>query len=204
MYKTTLQPRSRTAAPEKREEPGLFDAPSLKEEDHGTPWSSVHPPLTELADDQPACPAEPVCPEPPADSMTDEIAEISADATDDETIGGLIQEAMEACNRACEKPVTNAPAAAEKSPSKSKKPMPSLPPPGEISRLGVSKPGLAPRRIGSGRLVPTRLTWKPGDPFADAPRRARRRFRWEMMLTSACITAACGLCCVWLLRTLLA
>lgn len=60
-----------------------------------------------------------------------------------------------------------------------------------------------PRRIGSGQLVPARLTWRPGDPFGgDAA--ARARFRWELMLTSACVTAACGLGGIWLLRTLLA
>ncbi|HKQ48977.1 MAG TPA: hypothetical protein VJZ71_12975 [Phycisphaerae bacterium] len=60
-----------------------------------------------------------------------------------------------------------------------------------------------PKRIGSGQLVPARLTWRPGDPFgSDA--RGKSRFRWELMLTSACVTAACGLGCIWLLRTLLA
>ncbi len=60
-----------------------------------------------------------------------------------------------------------------------------------------------PKRIGSGQLVPARLTWRPGDPFGgDAS--GKSRFRWEVMLTSACVTAACGLGCIWLLRTLLA
>ena len=60
-----------------------------------------------------------------------------------------------------------------------------------------------PRRIGSGQLVPARLTWRPGDPFGGAET-SKLRFRWELMLTSACVTAACGLCGIWLLRTLLA
>lgn len=64
-------------------------------------------------------------------------------------------------------------------------------------------PAHTPKRIGSGQLVPARLTWRPGDPFGgDAS--GRSRFRWEVMLTSACVTAACGLGCIWLLRTLLA
>ena len=84
------------------------------------------------------------------------------------------------------------------------RPMPELPPRGDIARLGVRTPGMAPKRIGSGRLVPARLTWKPGDPFAGSSRRRVNHFRWEIMLTSACVTAACGLCCLWLLRTILA
>lgn len=71
-----------------------------------------------------------------------------------------------------------------------------------FSHLG--KPGAAPKRIGSGQLVPARLTWKPRDPFAAGCRPSFERFRWELMLTSACVTAVCGLGCVWLLRTLLA
>ncbi len=68
----------------------------------------------------------------------------------------------------------------------------------------AGRSGAAPARIGSGRLVPARLTWKPRDPFAAGARPEMGRFRWELMLTSACITAVCGLGCVWLLRTLLA
>jgi hypothetical protein len=67
-----------------------------------------------------------------------------------------------------------------------------------------ARPAVAPKRIGSGCLVPARLTWKPRDPFAAGGRSGMERFRWELMLTSACITAVCGLGCVWLLRTLLA
>lgn len=61
-----------------------------------------------------------------------------------------------------------------------------------------------PKRIGDGRLVPARLTWRPGDPFGSTDGTGRRRFRWDVMLTSAGITAACGMACIWLLRTLLA
>ncbi len=84
------------------------------------------------------------------------------------------------------------------------KPMPPLPSPGQIARLGISTPSVVPRRIGRGRLVPARLTWKPGDPFAGETQESRINFRWELMLTAACVTAVCGLSCVWLLRTLLA
>lgn len=74
----------------------------------------------------------------------------------------------------------------------------------------VSKPAAAvaaPRgpirhRIGSGKLAPTKLNWKPGDPFGCSD--DARRFRWEVMLTTACVTAMCGLSCIWLLRTILA
>ncbi len=84
------------------------------------------------------------------------------------------------------------------------RPMPPLPARGQIAQLGTARCSLAPRKIGRGRLVPVRLSWKPGDPFATPPKRKQRQFRWEVMLTSACITAACGLVCVWLLKTLLA
>jgi len=67
-----------------------------------------------------------------------------------------------------------------------------------------AKPAVAPKRIGSGCLVPARLTWKPRDPLAGRSPSRMQRFRWELMLTSACITAVCGLGCVWLLRTFLA
>lgn len=82
--------------------------------------------------------------------------------------------------------------------------VPDLPPRGEISRIGTRKQAAAPKQIGHGRLVPSRLTWKPGDPFGQDRERPAVRFRWEVMLTSACITAACGLVCVWLLHTLFA
>ena len=85
------------------------------------------------------------------------------------------------------------------------RPLPTLPSPGSIAKLGEPKTGTAPKRIGSGRLVPTRLTWRPGDPFAgsvDKP--TKRRFRWEVMLTAASITAASGMGCAWLLRAVFA
>ncbi len=85
-----------------------------------------------------------------------------------------------------------------------KKPMPSLPAPGEIAQLGVRRPGMAPRRIGKGKLVQSRLTWKPGDPFGVSKDTPALRFRWELMLTSASLTAACGLVCVWLLHSIFA
>jgi hypothetical protein len=81
--------------------------------------------------------------------------------------------------------------------------MPELPRRGDIASLGVNAPGVAPKQIGSGRLVPVRLTWKPGDPFAGKQKAPAEQFRWEVMLTSACVTAACGLGCIWLLRTIL-
>lgn len=79
---------------------------------------------------------------------------------------------------------------------------PCEPPSSGIARS--PRPAIAPKRIGSGCLVPARLTWKPRDPFAARGRSNAERFRWELMLTSACVTAVCGLGCVWLLRTLLA
>jgi len=75
--------------------------------------------------------------------------------------------------------------------------------PGDIARTGINRPGLAPRRIGSGQLIPARLTWKPGDPFASISRPVHC-FRWDVMLTTAGITAACGLATIWLLRAVLA
>lgn len=59
-----------------------------------------------------------------------------------------------------------------------------------------------PKRIGDGKLVQTRLTWKPGDPFADAARSAGMpgRFRWELMLSTACGTAVFGLAFFWIMR----
>lgn len=75
----------------------------------------------------------------------------------------------------------------------------------ESRPVAASLPGAhrMPPAIGSGKLVPARLTWKPGDPFA-ASAAVRRRFRWDLMLTTACITALCGLTAMWLLRAVLA
>lgn len=69
---------------------------------------------------------------------------------------------------------------------------------GLISGRAGSRP--TPRRIGDGRLVPARLNWKPGDPFASDSRPKTIRFRWEVMLTAACGTAICGMGAIWLLR----
>jgi len=59
-----------------------------------------------------------------------------------------------------------------------------------------------PKRIGDGKLVQSRLTWKPGDPFADPARSAGMpgRFRWELMLSTACGTAVFGLAFFWIMR----
>lgn len=83
------------------------------------------------------------------------------------------------------------------------KPMPELPPKGSIAALAARRPSTVPKRIGSGRLVPARLTWKPRDPFAMPAPAKRSQFRWDTMLTWACVTAACGLGCIWLLRSIL-
>jgi hypothetical protein len=61
-----------------------------------------------------------------------------------------------------------------------------------------------PHQIGGGKLVPTKLTWRPGDPFGDSVKVRKGAFKWETMLTTACVTAACGMACIWLLRTVLA
>lgn len=83
------------------------------------------------------------------------------------------------------------------------RPMPPLPKPGEIAKIAARVPTHpTPQRIGSGRLVPARLTWKPRDPFASDPEVPRRRFRWEVMLTTACGTAMCGMGTIWLLRAI--
>ena len=83
------------------------------------------------------------------------------------------------------------------------KPMPALPPKGAIAALGIPRAAGAPERIGSGRLVAARLTWKPREALSPgAP--PRREFRWDTMLTAACVTAACGIGCIWLLRVILA
>jgi len=75
---------------------------------------------------------------------------------------------------------------------------------GKGAEAGTGHRGAAPKRIGQGTLVRARLTWKPGDPFGDSEERPGSDFRWELMLASACVTAACGLFCVWLLHSILA
>ncbi|HWL94389.1 MAG TPA: hypothetical protein VNT79_12730 [Phycisphaerae bacterium] len=83
--------------------------------------------------------------------------------------------------------------------------MPELPPRGEIARLGIKRPPGAPKRIGSGALVPAKLTWMPKDPFGrGVTEKKGARFRWELMLTAASVTAACGLGVVWLLKSVTA
>lgn len=88
-------------------------------------------------------------------------------------------------------------------PTMSGRPMPELPPKGEIAALGARRQTAAPKRIGSGRLVPVRLTWKPRDPLSGTTASPSSHFRWDTMLTTACITAACGIGCIWLLRSIL-
>ena len=83
-------------------------------------------------------------------------------------------------------------------------PAPNLPFRPAPAKTSPPSPGKTPDRIGQGKLVSARLTWKPGDPFGDGKARPVARFSWESMLTSACITAACGLLCVWLLHSILA
>ncbi|MBK8269508.1 MAG: hypothetical protein IPK83_14860 [Planctomycetes bacterium] len=79
------------------------------------------------------------------------------------------------------------------------RPMPNLPPRGEIARLASKRSGGVPKRIGSGALVPAKLTWMPKDPFGNGVQeKAAPRFRWELMLTSACVTAATLFLALWL------
>jgi hypothetical protein len=108
-----------------------------------------------------------------------------------------------------------------------RRPMPPLPPRGQIARLASPdsvkaslqspsdvepSPAIAavatktrtittPRKIGSGRLIQARLTWKPGDPFnSDTPASRKNRFRWELMLSTACGTAVFGIGSFWLIH----
>ncbi|MCA9255624.1 MAG: hypothetical protein KDA33_08290 [Phycisphaerales bacterium] len=57
-----------------------------------------------------------------------------------------------------------------------------------------------PRRIGNGKLVSSRVQWRPGDPFGQAARAPVRGFQWKRMFQSACVTAGSGLILVWLLH----
>jgi hypothetical protein len=97
-------------------------------------------------------------------------------------------------------PVAEAPAIPAEAAHETTAPVPSRP--AIDAPAAAHRP--APHRIGQGRLVPVRLTWKPGDPFAAGAKPVGGRFRWELMLTAACITAVCGLGCIWVLRTVLA
>lgn len=63
---------------------------------------------------------------------------------------------------------------------------------------GISK--RPPKRIGNGKLVSTRVQWRPGDPFGQAARAPERGFEWNRMFRSACVTAVSGLILVWLLH----
>lgn len=69
---------------------------------------------------------------------------------------------------------------------------------------GDQRPIHPPMRIGYGKLVVQRLRWRPGDPFGQAAREYVNEFSWHRMVTSACVTAACGLAAVWLLHTIFA
>lgn len=68
----------------------------------------------------------------------------------------------------------------------------------------AAKVSAAPGRIGEGKLIPSRLTWKPRELFGGAAARRADPFKWEVMLTTACVTAACGMVGIWLLRSVLA
>jgi hypothetical protein len=72
----------------------------------------------------------------------------------------------------------------------------------EKSSIGPARDKLnrPPKRIGNGKLVATRVQWRPGDPFGQATRAPARGFEWNRMVRSACVTAACGLLLVWLLH----
>ncbi len=98
------------------------------------------------------------------------------------------------------KPVTPVIAAAVSAPQR---PAPvSTPSVAAAPEQASEKKAPPPVRVGSGQLQPTRVNWKPGEPFGDSAA-ALTRFRWELMLTTACGTAACGLAGIWLLRTIL-
>ena len=62
------------------------------------------------------------------------------------------------------------------------------------------RPSRAPRRIGNGKLVASRVQWRPGDPFGQSTRAPVQNFKWNRMVRSACVTAACGFLLVWLLH----
>ncbi len=83
-------------------------------------------------------------------------------------------------------------------------PMPELPARGEIAALAKKPSGTAPRRIGRGQLVSRRLNWRPGDPFGGATGDARPPLRWERVIATTCVTAACGMACLWIITTIFA
>lgn len=80
--------------------------------------------------------------------------------------------------------------------------MPELPARGEIAALARTSGTTLPRRIGRGQLVTSRMNWRPGDPFGDRAEKARGSLRWERVIATTCVTAACGMACVWILTTL--
>lgn len=86
------------------------------------------------------------------------------------------------------------------------RPMPPLPRPGEILAIANGSAQMAtPARIGRGRLVASRLTWKPGDPFADGkPAEGRPRFKWWLMLACAGGTVVVGMGTIWVINRFLA
>ncbi len=107
-----------------------------------------------------------------------------------------------ATDRATEQEIRTAGAVSASGGERPARPMPELPPRGEIAGLGIRRTGGAPKRIGSGALVPAKLTWMPKDPFgAGVKEKPVSRFRWELMLTAASLTAVGGLVVVWLLKT---
>ena len=66
------------------------------------------------------------------------------------------------------------------------------------SNMAVEAP---PAQIGQGQLQAGKVGWKPGDPFGVG--KIKTRFKWEVLISTACGTAVCGLLGIWLLRTLL-
>lgn len=68
----------------------------------------------------------------------------------------------------------------------------------------ATPPSRPPRKIGHGKLVNNRLSWKPGDPFGQSAIATTHPFAWERMMKSAALTAVSGLVFVWLLKALFA
>ncbi|MFH1418565.1 MAG: hypothetical protein ABII12_09815 [Planctomycetota bacterium] len=223
MHRSILQPsRTQNRNGGETADPTLFDGIGFEVHTPGEPWSEHNPPLTAVPHLK-AVPAEVGFNEDhgrhnhegDVEPDGDTIEAIEYQATDDSYDSGESCDDVEldeldeesAADDDC--PVDEDCLAGDEEHVESPatptgRPMPPLPSPGQIARLGIGTPGVVPRRIGRGRLVPARLTWKPGDPFAASAQEVKYSFRWELMLTAACVTAVCGLGCVWLLRTLLA
>lgn len=215
-------------------EPRLFDEVDLELSERGKPWSPADPPLADISDSkltdlplttEPPSPAAPswadaVHPDgvqqdcaisectPGSDDMPvkpQDDAVLTDDTSPAAAIPAAPRETLELTPCRLE-PSIQLPTAASsvtQSQSLAASVMSPLPSP-TGSRPTICKSSSVPKRIGSGRLVPARLTWKPRDPFAVDAKPRVDHFRWDVMLTSACITAVFGLGCVWLLRTLLA